>query len=69
MQAWFNLLLAGMALGRVWVAAHDTRNGAAKPAAAAVRKNRRRDQTGGAEWSGDEVGEANEDALSFILTG
>jgi len=49
MQAWFNLLLAGIVLGRGCVVAQDITNGAAKPAAAAVRKNWRRDQSGSAE--------------------
>jgi len=41
--------------------------GAARPAAAAVRKNWRRDQGGGAEWKAAEAGEGKEAALSFIL--
>ena len=49
MHAWFNLLLAGMALGLGCAVRQDNTNGAARPATAAVRKNWRRDQGGGAE--------------------
>lgn len=69
MQAWFNLLLVGIVLGPGCVVAHDMKNGAAKPAAAAVRKNWRREQDGGAERKVAEAGEGKESSLSFMPTG
>jgi len=55
-----------MALGPGCAVRHDKMKGAARPAAAAVRKNWRRDHGGGAEWMVAEAGEGKEAALSFI---
>jgi hypothetical protein len=57
-----------MALGPGCAVRHDKMKGAARPAAAAVRKNWRRDQGGGAEWKVADAGEGKEAALSFIST-
>jgi hypothetical protein len=66
MQAWFSLSLAAIDLG--CALRHDM-NGAARLATAAVRKNWRRDQGGGA--AGREAGarETKEAVLSFMSAG
>jgi len=49
MQAWFSLPFAGITRGVGCVARQDMKNGEARPATVAVRKNWRRDHDSAAE--------------------
>ena len=66
MQAWFNLVLAGIGLGPECGPRQDTKNGEAKPATAAARRNWRRDHGVGAAWGEADFIECKGCWLSFI---
>jgi hypothetical protein len=65
-QAWFNLPLAETGFRPGSAVAQDTKNGAAMPATAAVRRNWRRDKFAGAEKGASLLPRRDEAFLSFM---